>query len=279
MAVTISKQQLDLASAHFAGSGTGNRTLTIADDAISADKLGFKYAELKIEAAAFTVAGGNSEFDLVDNALMDLHVSRAATLLRNGVAINESFRSPAYTLSSVNDWKINADGTKVIVYGDVTESGDTYSLKYPVQTTGAGNSVIGDYTRTYVLSRTTVGAVTGEDAELTIGGGTPNGSANRVYLENDTTSMFDIMVVARRMDVNGESAAYSFKVCLDRADSAATVAVVGNDYKTIISEDNLAWDVAISANTTIGGLKISVTSEANKTVRWVAFVRELKSQG
>jgi hypothetical protein len=279
MAIRISKHQLDLTSSHFAGSGSGGRTLTLADDAVSAEKLGFKFVELKIEAASFTVSNSNSEFDLAENALMDLHLSRSATLLRNGVSINESFRSAAYTLASENDWKINADGTKVIVFGDVTGSGDTYSLKYPVQTAGAGASVVGDFTRTYILSRTTVGAVSNDDAELTIGGGAPNGAANRIILENDTTSLFEVMVVARRTDVDGESASYNFKVCLDRNSTAASTAVVGGDFKVVIAEDDTDWDVNAAANTTVGGLKLYVTAEADKTIKWVAFVRELKSQG
>jgi len=140
-------------------------------------------------------------------------------------------------------------------------------------------TLAGTYTSTYVLQRTTVGAVTGVDAELTIGGSAPSGTSNRIVLANDSTSMFDIKIVARRTDADNESSAYIAWACLDRNGSAATTALVGGDCQTVVAEDNAAWGISIDANTTDGALKISVTAEAGKTIKWVAFVREMKSVG
>jgi hypothetical protein len=139
--------------------------------------------------------------------------------------------------------------------------------------------MVGTYTSTYVLRRTTTGAATGNDAELTLDGSAPSGSANTIALSNDSTSVFDIMITARRTDVDGESAAFNIKIALDRQTNAASTAIVGGEFKTILGRDSSLWDVSTSANTTTGGLKLSVTCEAGKSISWVAFVRETKSVG
>jgi hypothetical protein len=56
-----------------------------------------------------------------------------------------------------------------------------------------------------------------------------------------------------------------------------TVSLVGGDFKNIVSEDTIGWDVNVEANNTDKGLRINVLGETGKTIRWVAFVREIKS--
>jgi hypothetical protein len=47
---------------------------------------------------------------------------------------------------------------------------------------------------------------------------------------------------------------------------------VGAVSKTIIAETNVAWDATVTADATNGALKVTVTGEAAKTIRWVASV-------
>ncbi len=98
------------------------------------------------------------------------------------------------------------------------------------------------------------------------------GSTNQVILPDDSTYAFSILVVARRTDANDESAGYKFEGVIDRNSGAATTAIVGTVAKTVLAEDTVAWDCNVSADTTNGGLKIEVTGEAGKTIRWVATV-------
>jgi hypothetical protein len=79
-------------------------------------------------------------------------------------------------------------------------------------------------------------------------------------------------VVARRTDADNESAGYEFAGVVDRNGSAATTAIVGTVMKTVLAEDTTAWDCAVTADTTNGGLAFTVTGEAAKTIRWVATV-------
>jgi hypothetical protein len=40
----------------------------------------------------------------------------------------------------------------------------------------------------------------------------------------------------------------------------------------VLGETNNAWDVSLTADTTNGSLKLTVTGEAAKTIRWAAVM-------
>lgn len=104
-------------------------------------------------------------------------------------------------------------------------------------------------------------------------------SMTTVVLPDDSTFLFDIDIVARRTDADNESAAYNLKGCIDRNSGVATTALVGSVTKTVIAEDTAAWDVAVIANTSSGGLQVQVTGEASKTIRWVAKIEIVEVTG
>lgn len=108
-------------------------------------------------------------------------------------------------------------------------------------------------------------------------GGT--GAAAQIILPNDSTFMFTATIVARRTNADNESAAYRLEGCIDRNTNAASTALVGTVTKTVIAEDTAAWDVAITADTTNGGLTITVTGEASKTIKWVAQIETVEVVG
>jgi hypothetical protein len=108
--------------------------------------------------------------------------------------------------------------------------------------------------------------------ELLIGG------TDRFVLPNDSTWLFDIKVVARRTDADGEGAAYTFKGAIDRGANAATTALIG-DVEQSANEDTAAWNVQVDADNTNGSLRIRATGETSKTIKWVAFVNYVEVIG
>lgn len=106
-----------------------------------------------------------------------------------------------------------------------------------------------------------------------------DGSSNRLVLANNTTWTFDILITARRTDVDNEGAGYSFQGVIDRNGNAASTAIVGTVTKTVIAEDTAAWDVDVDADTTNGSLRIRVTGEASKNINWVAHIRTVETTG
>jgi hypothetical protein len=141
---------------------------------------------------------------------------------------------------------------------------------------GSSEVLPGTYTSTYILKRVTSGLATGSDAELTSDGAAPSGD-NSILLSNHSTSVFDITIVARNIDTDGENASFKINVVLERNSNASSTAVIGGDYKLIINRDIISWDANVDANPTLGSLKVSVIGEAGKTIKWVAFIREIKS--
>ena len=126
-----------------------------------------------------------------------------------------------------------------------------------------------------VMARTTTDATV---TEMSLDSATA-AAGNRIVLEDQAAYFFEIQVIARRTDADGEGAAYRLTGAIDRNTGVATTALLGTVTKEVIHEDNASWDVAVTADTTNGSLKVEVTGEAAKSVRWSAFVRLTQVKG
>jgi hypothetical protein len=72
---------------------------------------------------------------------------------------------------------------------------------------------------------------------------------------------------------------WEFKGGIRRGTSAGTTTLIGTPSIDLIASDGSAWTVALTADTTNGGLAVTVTGEAAKTIRWVATVRTTEVTG
>lgn len=133
---------------------------------------------------------------------------------------------------------------------------------------------IGDAQTSYLIAR----AETTNDTPTSALIGNYN-ATGYLYVPNNSTWLFDILVVARRTDADDESAAYRFQGCIDRNGYAGSTALVGSVTKSVLCEDSSAWDADVTADSTNGAINITVTGESGKTIRWVAFVRTVEVTG
>jgi hypothetical protein len=154
---------------------------------------------------------------------------------------------------------------------------DTLSDTKQVLTLSAGQfSGAGDASgRFYILRRATTN---GTQTEVTTDGAT-YAATNAMVMPNDTTWSFRVHVSARRADVDGESASYEYKGCIKRDGTVGSTAIVGSIFESVYAENTTAWTVAVDADTTNGALRVRVTGEAAKTIRWVAFVEVIQATG
>lgn len=186
----------------------------------------------------------------------------------NSIAISNQYSSGSTASGSgaiAIGTQVTASGAASFAYGMQAIAGFSGKLAY------ASGSILSDgdaQTGTMVLRRVTTDAT----ATVLTSNNLAAGATNQVILPNDSTYAFSILVVARRTDADNESAGYKFEGVVDRNGSAATTAIVGTVAKTVLAEDTAAWDVNVTADTTNGGLAITVTGEAGKTIRWVATV-------
>jgi hypothetical protein len=105
---------------------------------------------------------------------------------------------------------------------------------------------------------------------------TTNGAAtsatNQVILPNNSAYAFTGTVVARRQAAGGtESAAWKVEGLIRREANAGTTTLVAS---TVTAISNVpSWTLALSADTTNGGLAVTATGAASTNIRWVATIQ------
>jgi len=123
-------------------------------------------------------------------------------------------------------------------------------------------------TGTFVLRRSTAnGTATALTTDDTVAGGD-----DQIILANNSACAFTGIVVARQQASAGTaSAAWEIKGLIRREGSAGTTTLV-NSALTVINNAP-GWTLALSADTTNGGLAVTVTGAAATNIRWVATVQ------
>ena len=100
------------------------------------------------------------------------------------------------------------------------------------------------------------------------------GTNDQIILPNNSAYSFSGTIIARQDAASGsEYASWEIKGALLRDGTAAST-VLGNGIKNKLfaSTGAAAWDIALTADTTNGGLAITVTGAAATNIRWVATV-------
>ena len=100
------------------------------------------------------------------------------------------------------------------------------------------------------------------------------GTTNQVILPNNSAYSFSGTIIARQQAADGSNyASWEIKGALLRdANAASTVLGNGIVNKLFATAGASAWAIALTADTTNGGLKIEATGAAATDIRWVATV-------
>ena len=97
-------------------------------------------------------------------------------------------------------------------------------------------------------------------------------SSDSIILPNSSAYAFSGLIVARQQAADGTaSAAWKVEGLIRREANAASTTLVAS---TVTAIDNTpAWTLALSADTTNGGLKVEATGAASTDIRWVATIQ------
>ncbi len=127
---------------------------------------------------------------------------------------------------------------------------------------------VGDaQTGTFVLRSDTTDAT----AEALTTNNSTAGTTNQVILPNNSAYGFTGIIVARQQASGGTaSAAWKIEGLIRREGSAGTTVLVNS--ATTVLDNTPAWGMALTADTTNGGLAITVTGAAGTNIRWVATI-------
>lgn len=102
-------------------------------------------------------------------------------------------------------------------------------------------------------------------------GGTPN-STTSLVLPNDSVYTFTMHVSAHHQG-NTAGAGFIIHGCVRRGANAASIVLVGTAVTQTFNETgSTAWTAVVGVDTTLGSLKLTVTGEAAKTIRWNVIV-------
>jgi len=96
-----------------------------------------------------------------------------------------------------------------------------------------------------------------------------SGTTERMVLLNNSSRAFNIQVIARRTDADGENDAWEIKGLIYRDANAASTTLGPLQLNQIGAT---GWSVDVDADTTNGSLRIRVTGESAKTIRWAATI-------
>jgi hypothetical protein len=213
--------------------------------------------------------------------------SAQATGSDYGVSIGYRARSAGHSTVAIGrEAGLSGSGSESATVGAFSYSSGSQSLAlgYSVQATGFGSTAIGRYAKTggiigkyafayaentqqgkYVLHYTTTDAT----ATALTTPGTAASSTNQVILPNNSAYAFHGTIVARQQASQGTAcAAWKIEGLIRREGSAATTVLVNS--ATTVLDNTPVWGMALSADTTNGGLKIEVTGAAATNIRWVA---------
>ena len=160
--------------------------------------------------------------------------------------------TPAASVVTGTNAVVIGDGAKASLYGAKAVANGSFSV--------SGDAQHG----TYILRNITTDAT---PTELFL-----DGIGEALILPYNSVVTFSIIVSARRTDAIGGGSGYKFDGVAIKDGTYASISLIGSPSKTILGETNVPWDISLSADITNGSLKIMVTGETSKTIRWVATV-------
>jgi hypothetical protein len=98
-------------------------------------------------------------------------------------------------------------------------------------------------------------------------------TTNQVILPNNSAYAFEGTCIAN-VTAGGDTSGWKFEGAIKRGANAASTTLVAAVTPTVIAQDAGAatWVLAITADTTNGGIAVTVTGAAATTIRWVCKI-------
>jgi len=160
-------------------------------------------------------------------------------------------------------WYAQATAMSSIAIGDGARS----EVKGKMAFAGYGMGNAGSQSGYYALYSDTTDAT----AEAMTTTKSSASTDNQIILPNNSAFAFHGTIVARQQASGGTaSAAWKIEGLIRREGTASTTTLVNS--ATTVLDNTPSWGMALSADTTDGGLAITVTGAAATNIRWVATI-------
>ena len=273
--------------------GKNTETSALAATAIGSNLAGTGALGSGFGAMAFGASRANGTESLA--AVISNNTSSYGATGANSIAIGDRAKATAANSVAIGGYGSVASSASAIAFGYQAESTDQYStaLGYGSKADARYAVALGQADTHGVRYRHAYGGdrfsstgdaqaglfillsdTTDATAEAMT---TDNGTAstfNQLILPNNSAYSVSGTIIARESAAAGSDyASWEIKGALLRdANAASTVLGNGIQNKLYATSGASAWAIALSADTTNGGLKIEVTGAASTNIRWVATV-------
>lgn len=241
----------------------GGATVTLAGDLMNAGSSGYPYADLTMVVAA----------ESLETSAIAAHASTHASAGSDPVSLSKS------QVAGLTLYNETSGTTSVVIGGSSSTSATIGGMVF-----GLSSTAVGDYSMAtgyqantrlrgqrahaagsnygFTLSDYILNALTNDQFPLAL---LLDAQSNqRLTLPNNSTFAFKAMLTARRTDVS-ENDGWEIIGLIHRDANAASTTL---DAVQINQIGSTSWGVAVTANTTSGDLRFTVTGEAGKNIRW-----------
>lgn len=241
-------------------SSAGGRATT--STGVSSMALGGSYASGTDSFAAAVASNTSTYGSTAGNAVTLGYLAKASAQYAVAIGVNAS-ASAARSVAIGGDAS-SASGSYSTVVNGVSATDNGLWGKFVV---GSAYSGGGQFSIMFLRALTSDATATALSAN-----GLAAGAANQAILQNSSAHAFDGIVVARRQAAGGtESAAWTIQGLIRREANAASTTLVASTVTAISNAPS--WTLALSADTTNGGLAITATGAAATNIKWLATVR------
>jgi hypothetical protein len=249
-------------------SATGTNAFAIGSNSLSSGSESI--------ALGKSIASGTSSFSVAVNNSNAAYGASAA----NTLAIGQYSRATSGGAIAIGSAFARADGSQSVAIGRNVYAQQSNSVALGYQAiadvkgklaySGWNFAATGDsqYGLCVLRQQTTDATAT---VMLTVAYNSTASAFNQIILPNNSAYAFSGTIVARQQASAGTaSAAWKIEGLIRREGTAGTTVLVNS--ATTILDNTPAWGMALTADTTNGGLAITVTGAAATNIRWVATI-------
>jgi len=247
---------------------TGANSVAIGDRAKATSSDGTAIGALATASGvgAFCVSTGIGSFAATASGAYSIAMGRSVTVSGQlSFGGGQGTVSGSYALGWGFSYTCDADFA-VTLGGYADAHGIKGRIAFGNPNGSGGKAATGQLTLSKATTDATPAALTSD--------GNAQSTNNQIILPNNSAYSFSGTIIARQQASAGSDyAAWEIKGALLRdANAASTVLGNGIKNKLYASAGASAWDIALTADTTNGGLAITVTGAAATNIRWVATV-------
>lgn len=234
------------------------------------------------------IAGGNSNNAVGRNTFVGGGSSNSASSSGpNAAVVGGANNTASNTASIVVGGQINtASGTNAAVLGGTNSTSSSTSAVVIGGSQGTTRSINGIFVTPASVSPVTGAAGRTQHGILLLGRQTTDatatvltsdtsaaGTTNQIILPNNSAYTFQGTAIAN-VTGGGNTSGWKFEGVIKRGANAASTTLVAAVTPTVIAQDAGAatWVVAVTADTTNGGIAVTCTGQAATTIRWVCKI-------